>query len=158
MAAWHYIKGRWWIFAIPTVIPALVGAAMIYFHFNATSFPPRPWYESLLTLGIIFIVSPILSLLWVMLKVSRGQHHERELLERGVRCTAILDSVQETGLWTNDVPELEMVLLVDLGGGDPIRVVHREHVSVVNIHKLVPGSGVGVVIDPASPENLMLNI
>jgi len=158
MAAWHYIKGRWWIFAIPTVVPALVGAAMIYFHFNATFIPPRPWYESLLTLGIFFVVSPVLSLLWVMRKVSRGQRHERELLERGVHTTAVLESVQETGLWTNNVPELEMVFLVDLGGETPVRIVHREHVSVVNIHKLVPGARINVVVDPASPEDMILNI
>ena len=158
MAAWRYIKGSWWIFAIPLVVFTGVGIALIFFDTIAAPAmrPTPPWYESMLFLGIIFILSPWIGTAWVMRKVRKGQRREEHLLDHGVRCRATLVSVAETGLYTNDVPEVEMVLDIRSGTGPDRRQAYREHVSLIDLPKLTPGREFTILVDPDDPESVLV--
>jgi len=156
MAAWHPIKGRWWIFAIPIAVFSVVGAALILFHGAATPVSPVNTHGSLLYLGILFLAGPWAALLWVLLATGRGRRRERRLLEHGIPGTAVLESVMETGLRTNEVPQLEMVLLVTCGEGPPRRVKHRAYVGILDLHKCVPGATLDVTVNPGSPDDLLV--
>lgn len=158
MAAWHYIKGRWWIFAIPLVIFTGIGITLIILDTVAAPVmrPPRPWYNSMLFLGIIFVLSPWISTAWVMRRVRKGQRREEHLLDHGVRGRATLVSVAETGLYTNDVPEVEMVLDIRSGTGPDRRQAYREHVSLIDLPRLTPGREFSILVDPEDPESVLV--
>lgn len=156
--AWCYIKGRWWIFAIPLTVFTLVGAAMIFMDTIAdpAKSPVPPWYESLLFLGIFFILIPWIGTLLIVLSIRRGQQRERDLLERGVRGLGTLISVSETGLYTNDIPQIEMIIDIRSGIHPDCRISHREHVNLTDLHKLVPGRELTVIVDPDDHENILV--
>ncbi len=158
MAAWHYIKGRWWIFAIPLIVSTFIGGAMIYFDtIGAPEMrPPRPWHQSLLFLGIVFIVFPWISMLWTIMRIRRGQMKETDLLEKGIRGQATIVSVEETGLYTNDIPEIEMVLDVRSGVHPDRRIICREHVNLIDLPRLIPGKDIIVILDPDDNENILV--
>lgn len=158
MTAWHRIKGRGWIFAIPIVVFTLVGTALILLDVVADPVmrPGPPWYESFLFLGIFFILAPWIATLWVVLFIKRGQREERDLLERGIRGEATLISISETGLYTNNIPQVEMVLDIRWCTHPEYRVVHREHVNLIDLPILVPGRELAVVIDPDNHDNILV--
>lgn len=154
--AWRMIRGRWWIFAIPIAAFSVVGAALILFHGAATPLSSGSRHGSFLMLGIVFLAGPWIALSWVLLATGRGRRRERRLLEGGIPGTAVLESVRETGVRTNGVPRMEMVLLVTCRGAAPRRVRHRAYVSIPDIHRLVPGVTLDVVVDPGVPEHLLV--
>ena len=158
--AWQYIKGRWWIFALATVPVMLVGAALIIIDMTAETSPSlgRHWYESFTFLGIFFIASPIASILLITGFVRRGQNRENAILERSVPGRATVISASETGLYTNNVPQLELTLDVETDIQPLYRLVHREHVSLLNLHKISPGSVISVLVDSENRENILLNL
>ncbi|MCD4701502.1 MAG: hypothetical protein K8S24_06560 [Candidatus Aegiribacteria sp.] len=159
MAAWHYIKGRWWIFAIPTVSFLIIGTALVILDTVADPSPgwSRPWYDSMLFLGIFFIISPLVAILWILGWTRRGRHIERELLERSIPGRAIIVSIMETGLYTNNVPEVEMVLEVVTDMHPAYRVVHREHVNLIALSKFLPGVEIEVRVDSKDKGNILLS-
>jgi hypothetical protein len=156
MAAWHPIRGRWWIAAIPIAVFSVVGAALILFHDAATPLSPGNAHGSLLHLGILFLVGPWVALLWVLLATGRGRRRERRLVEHGIRGTAVLESVRETGLRINEVPQLEMELLVTCGEGPPRRVRHQAFVGILDLHRCIPGATLDVAVNPGSPDDLLV--
>lgn len=158
MTAWYYIKGRWWIFAIPTVFFVIIGTVLVIMETVADTSPGwnRPWYDSMLFLGIFFIISPLVAIGWILSWTRRGQSIERKMLERSIPGRAIIVSASETGLYTNDVPEVEMVLEVVTDMHSTYRVVHREHVNLINLSKLQPGAEIEVRVDSKDRENILL--
>jgi len=158
--AWHYIPGRWWIAAIPVTVFALVGAGLIVFDIIADPSPHMEpqFLNSFTTLGIFFLLSPFVALFMVFRMVSRGQKREALLIENGIRGLASIISVRETGLTTNNVPQLEMQLEVSTSQGDSYRTVHRDHISLIHLSRLVPGAEFPVFINRDDPDDLLLII
>ena len=152
--AWYYIKGRWWIFVIATVPFFALGIVFIWLHFDASWH--REWYNSLLFLGILFIISPILQMWWTLRKIHRGRKDESELMAGSTIGYATVVSLEETGLYTNDVPEVEILLEVHAEGHSPYKIVHREHVDISRLPGLSPGSKTEIRIDSQNRENILL--
>lgn len=158
MAAWHYIKGRWWIFIIATVPFVLIGSALIILDTVADSTPgwDPPWYNSMLFLGVLFIVFPLAGMWWTLRSIKRGQRIEREMLERSIPGRAVVISIMETGLCSNDVPELEITLEVVTEMYSAYRVVHREHINLIDLPKLRPGEEIDVRVDSRDRQNILI--
>ncbi|MCK5785924.1 MAG: hypothetical protein KAH54_05115 [Candidatus Sabulitectum sp.] len=153
--AWYYIKGRWWIFVIATVPFFVLGVVFIWLHFDASWH--REWYNSLLFLGILFIISPILQLWWTLRKIHRGQKNESELIARSTIGCATVISLEETGLYTNDIPEVEILLEVHSKDDTTYRLTHREHVNLSDLPGLAPGSEIAIRVDSLNRKNVFLH-
>jgi len=160
MAAWQYIKGRWWIFVIATVPFVIIGAALIIFDTVADPSPnwDPPWYDSFLFLGIFFVVSPFIGMWLVTRKVRRSQRVEQEILARSVPGRATVISVTETGLYTNNVPEVDIVLDVSTDEHSEYRITHREHVGLLNLSRLLPGKEIEVRVDSTDRNSILLDL
>ncbi len=143
--AWSYIKGRWWIFLVATVPFVILGIVFVWLHF--TSSGQHEWYNSLLLLGIVFILSPVLQMWWTLRKIHNGQKAEKELIARSTTGHATVITVKETGLCTNDVPEVEILLEVHSQDNSTYCVTHRDHVNLSDLSGLIPGSDIAIKID-----------
>ena len=158
--AWQYIRGSWWIFAIPVTVSVLVGVGLIVFDIVADPSPHMEpqFLNSFTTLGVFFLLSPFAALFMIFRMVSRSRKREALLVENGIRGLAKVISVRETGLTTNNVPQMEMHLEVSTSQGDPYTTVHRDHISLINIHRLLPGAEFPVFVNRDDPDDLLLII
>ena len=154
--AWYYIKGRWWIFVIATVPFLLLGIVFIWLHFSTTMHMHRPWYDSLLFLGILFIISPIVQIWWTISRIHSGRRREKQLIERSVPGHGTVISLRETGLCTNDIPEVEIVLDVTTVTSLAYRVIHKEHVNPADLSSLFPGAVVKILVDALDKDRILL--
>jgi hypothetical protein len=158
--AWQYIPGRWWIFAIPIVVFVLVGSGLIIFDIIGDPSPQmKPGFlNSFTTLGVFFILSPLVALLMISRMVRKRQKRETLLIENGMKGIATIISVNETGLTTNNVPQLEMELEVSAAGRESYRTIHRDHISLIHLHRLVPGAEFPVFVSRDDPDDLLFII
>lgn len=157
---WKYIPGRWWIFAIPVVVFVLIGAGLIILDIIGDPSPQMEpgFLNSFTTLGVFFVISPFVAI-WMIFRMTRkGQKRETWLIENGMKGHTTIISVMETGLTTNNVPQLEMKLEVTPAGGESYRMVHRDHFSLIHLHRLVPGAEFPVFISKDDPEDLLFII
>ncbi len=153
--AWSYIKGRWWIFLVATLPFVILGVVFIRLHYTTSG--QHEWYNSLLLLGIVFILSPLLQMWWTLRKIHNGQKAEKELIARSTIGHATVIAIKETGLCTNDVPEVEILLEVHSHDNSTYRVTLREHVNLSNLSELTTGSGIAIRIDTLDNQNILLH-
>ena len=112
--AWHYIRGSWWIIAIPVTVSVLVGTGVSVFDIVAEPSPQMEpdFLNPFTALGVFFLLSPFVALFLIFRMGNRSQKREALLVENGIRGFATIISLRETGLTTNNVPQLEMQLEV----------------------------------------------
>lgn len=113
--------------------------------------------QQLLLLGILFIVSPALQMWWTLRKIHNGQKAETELIARSTIGHATVIAIEETGLYTNDVPEVEILLEVYSGNNSTYRVTHKEHVNLSDLPGLTPGSEIAIRIDSLDRKNIFIH-
>lgn len=116
----------------------------------------RPWFDSMLFLGILFIITPFVGIGWILIWTRRGQRIERKMLKRSIPGRATVVSIEETGMYTNNVPEVEMVLEIVTDLYPAYRVVHREYVNPIDLSKLLPGAEIEVRVDSKDRDNILL--
>ncbi len=158
--AWRRIPGTWWIAAIPVFVFVSAGTCLIIFDIIADPLPESGFSfpNSFTVLGVFFILSPIVALLLISRMVRRGQKRETMLIENGIKGHAAIISVAETGLTTNNVPQFEMELEVTPDGGELYRTIHRDHISLIHLHRLVPGAEFPVFINRDDPDDLLFAV
>jgi hypothetical protein len=107
-------------------------------------------------LGVFFIISPVFGHLMVRTIIGRFNRKARLLLERGVKGSARVISMRETGTTMNNAPQVEFELEVTVPGGETYRTLTKDYVSLLELAAMKPGSEVDVLVDPEDPGNLMI--
>ena len=113
----------------------------------------RRWFCS----GSLAIVALSLSIpgftLWLFGKrMGRASGMTSKLREAGIPGTATIVAVGDTGVTVNNDPVAAFTLDVAVDDGIPYRVHIRQLVSRVLMGAVLPGSRVGVVVDPVERE------
>jgi hypothetical protein len=69
---------------------------------------------------------------------------------------ATVTALRDTGVTINENPEVELELCVEVEGGDPYPVTHRQIISRLVTGNFRPGASVSVRVDPADPQRLII--
>ena len=78
-------------------------------------------------------------------KRKRLQH----LVENGVKGTAVIKTLSETGLIINNVPQIAMTLEVTAENIPPYTIVKRTEIPMIYYPRIQPGMTIDVMVDPA---------
>jgi len=70
--------------------------------------------------------------------------------------TGTITAVRDTGMTVNENPSIEMDLQVQVAGGAPYPVTHRQVVSRLAIANFQPGASVGLKVDPNDPQSILI--
>ena len=89
--------------------------------------------------------------------VARSERKAEKMKRSGLRGVAMVLSSGATGNETNNMPQIEMELLVDVEGKPTYKVTHREYVNPVNLPVLRKGAQVPVLVDPGNPRKLIID-
>ena len=138
-----------------------IGGAIL---FMALSMPDVPGTSGifgsrrteLIVTGAFFMVSPFLGMLLVWSVIGRFNRKARHLLENGVRGTAEVLSMKETGTTLNNAPQVEFRLKVSIPGRETYEAVMKDYISMVELAALQTGSTVDVRVDPEEPGTMMI--
>jgi hypothetical protein len=158
---WVPTRGAGCIMWFITLVFVAVGGAILYFALQMPDVPGTgdvfgSRRTELIVTGAFFAVSPLIGNLMVRTIVGRANRKPRRLLQCGVRGTAEVVSMQETGTTLNNVPQVEFRLKVSVPGSETYEAVVKDYVSVVDLAVLRPGSVVGVLVDPDDPGSMMM--
>ena len=92
----------------------------------------------------------------VMGEMQQQSANSQRLMAMGQQGTATVTAIRDTGLTVNENPQVELDLEVQVNGGAPYAVTHRQIVSRVALPAFQPGASVPVRIDPADPHVLLI--
>ncbi len=70
----------------------------------------------------------------------------------GITASATVAATRDTGVLVNDMPSVEVDLVVLLPTGVPVQVTRSLRVSPLHLYRLQPGRQVDVRLDPADPQ------
>lgn len=83
-----------------------------------------------------------------------GQQATAHLATTGMPATATIISVRETGAYVNNLPNVELQLMVNAAGRPPYPATHTSLVPLTGIGQLRPGAEVAIHFDPLHPTRL----
>jgi hypothetical protein len=83
---------------------------------------------------------------------QKAQH----LMQTGRVGTATVSAVRQTGTFVNNNPECELDLQVEVDGGEPYTVTHRQVLAMVALPGFQPGASVPVRVDPSDAQSLII--
>jgi len=109
-----------------------------------------------ITLAVSFAIAGAVTMATGMFIGNIGG--DTKLLQTGTPATAVIMSVQETGMvvnYTNQV--LNLGLRVQVGSEPPYDVIVKQMVPMLFIARCMPGSTVGVRVDPQNREKVMVD-
>ena len=74
----------------------------------------------------------------------------------GLAGSATIDAVNDTGMFVNEAPVLELDLTVSIPGREPYKTKHRQLVSHAALARFQPGAVLPVRVSPQDPNQLMI--
>ncbi|MDX1959122.1 MAG: hypothetical protein SFU98_11155 [Leptospiraceae bacterium] len=114
--------------------------------------------------ALIFFGLPILLVLygmfdWIsdlrfLFSLSKRISHEKDLRETGVKATAIVKSILQTGTFVNENPEVDLVLDSSYSGSE---INIRTIVTLVMIPRLQPECQIEILVNPENPSEAVLD-
>jgi hypothetical protein len=121
-----------------------------------------PWIIFAIVVVILSITAPFLWGPWLMRKLTGAAAP----MKGGVSSSAVIQSIADTGITVTmpnvgpDAPEYELGLLVTPPGGMGIAypVAIKAIIPRIFVPMVVPGATIGVVVDPADPQKVALDL
>ena len=110
----------------------------------------------LIVTGAFFMVSPFIGMFMIRFVIDRFNRKARRLIVHGIRGTAEVVSMRETGTTVNNAPQVEFQMKVSVPGREPYTAVMKDYISLVDLAALQPGSTVDVRVDPDDPGSLII--
>ena len=105
--------------------------------------------------AIITVVSVGFALTFVV-RLMKQRSERRRLLLTGVPAQGQVVTIQQTGTFVNNNPEVLIVLKIAPPSGQPYVAQARLVIQLIQAAQLAPGATVPVRIDPANPANVTL--
>lgn len=107
-----------------------------------------------LTAAILGVLGFLL-FLWAG-RMRAGYHEAQRLKVQGIPGTARIVSLRQTGMYLNEQPQVELTLEVTSSMQGPYQVVVKEWVPLIMLGRLTSGVPLPVKVDPANPNNLVI--
>ncbi len=82
---------------------------------------------------------------------------ETNLRENGLRCQARILSVEQTGTYVNELPQIEFLLEITSPYGEIYQLKHKEVVGMLSLGSIQAGAIIPVYIDPNNKKNILLD-
>ncbi len=140
----------------------ILGLIFLYLGYHAQpgeltddGYPLNIFYYSM---GAWFILLPLALLLVLKILSARVNRNRATLYESGVKGTAQIISIEETGTFVNNDPQIRFMLRVALPGQASYEVGHIEVVPLVKLYSISPGKTLTVYVDQNNSRNLWLEI
>ncbi|MEO0185813.1 MAG: hypothetical protein ABIL22_07170 [candidate division WOR-3 bacterium] len=154
---WKLNKSALVLVVIPFII---IGIIFLVLAFNTRpdaktgdGYPLRTFF---LLMGGFYIVL-IVALAGGILLWKRGQEKRLEWFKKfGVPGTAEIISVEQTGVYINNLPQVRLKLSVTTGMIAPYTLIIKKVFNFIEIGKLIPGAKLQVLVDPRKPKNILL--
>ncbi len=131
------------------VVPLVLGGAFLSETFVPAELQP-------IFIGALVVLTTGFSLVMVFGTLFKGAARRKALLSQGVDGSAKLMVVEQTGTRVNDQPMLQLRMMVEVPGGSPYSVLHREVVPQIRLAQLQPGIHLPVKVDPRDPRNMAI--
>lgn len=108
-------------------------------------------YPVILVAGILIFTFGIIALSFggVFLYYYKHRKRLRHLAENGVRGTAVVKTLSDTGMIINNIPQIAMSLEVSLPNIPVYTIQKRVAVPMIYYPRIQPGMTVNVAVDPA---------
>lgn len=106
--------------------------------------------------GAFSMVFPILTAAAVILYYKRINDREMNLIQNGVRGTAEIISCEQTGVYINDLPQIEFTLKISLPGRDAYQVEYKDVVGMLELGAVRKGAKLPAFVDPNKESNVLL--
>lgn len=159
MARWQINKGPALIIFV--VVFLLIGAGMIFYSFQvsptALTDDGYPLKDFLLYFGIFWIALPIVLLIGATIYITLQDRRETNLRVNGLKGQARILSVEQTGRYVNELPQIEFLLEITSPDGEIYQLKHKEVVGMLSLGAIQAGAILPVYIDPNNKKNILLD-
>jgi len=154
---WQINKGP----AIILVIAFLaVGIGMIFYSYQvsptALTDDGYPLKDFLLYFGAFWIILPIILIIGAMTYIKLQGRRETNLRENGLQGQAKILSVEQTGTYVNNLPQVKFLLEITSPYGEIYQLEHKEVVSMLSLGAIQVGAILPVFIEPNNKKNILL--
>jgi hypothetical protein len=102
------------------------------------------------------VLLPLVIVVVVFGRIFRGMADRKALLQSGVRASAKITDIRQTGTTLNNQPGCELTLLVSPVGGHAYTAKVTQFVSLVELPRLMPGADLTVRVDPKNPAHVAI--
>ena len=127
---------------------------VIFFATGPNSITFRIWLQI-----ILYVVFLIIAVIGGYTLYNYNQKSKRKYLtENGIQGTAMLLSVQPTGIYINRLPRYMMRFRINIPGREPYEITKSKVVNYLSISRLIPGFLFSVLVDPKKPRRVWLKI
>ncbi|VBB07705.1 Hypothetical protein LUCI_2970 [Lucifera butyrica] len=146
------------ILIIVTAPFLFIGAWFLYSGFTAE---PDMYTGSTLSnfyymMGGMFIILPLVLAGVIFLVIKKINTRKIYLAQNGIRGEAEILSLEQTGIYINNLPQIRFQLQVNLPNRDPYQIEHKETVNLISLNSLNIGAKFPVFVDPVNPEKVLL--
>ena len=108
--------------------------------------------------GSILAVALLLFMAYkFMAPVLKDAGQAGALQQHGVQATAKILSVEQTGIWMNENPQVELTVSVQPVDGTPYTAKIRDVVKIVELPRYQPGQQIGVRVHPQQRDKVSLD-
>jgi hypothetical protein len=104
--------------------------------------------------GIWFAVGLFLRFLGGRMAASYAK--AQQLKATGLPARGTIQSLEQTGLYINEQPQVEMTLQVEMDGRSPYVVTRKEVVPLIALGRLSSGQPLPLKVNPADPNDLVI--
>lgn len=115
-----------------------------------------PLKDFLLYFGIFWIILPIVLLIGATIYIKMQDRREINLRENGLRGQARIISTEQTGMYVNELPQVEFLLEITLEDGEIYQLKHKEVVGMLQLGAIPAGAIIPVYVDPNNKKNILL--
>jgi hypothetical protein len=112
----------------------------------------------IIAISLVATVVPLGLVGFFVFRLLKGSAERQKLLQTGVAGTAQVLSVQQTGTYINNQPEVMVALMVSRAGMAPYQVNTTMILSLLDVPRLQPGASVAVKIDAADPQKVAVDL
>ncbi len=100
----------------------------------------------------VFVSFALMAL--IMFLKSKGQ---KNILQNGIKGTAELIRIEDTGIQINFKPQLRLYLKVNIPGKALYELEHKEAMDSWNMTRLQPGTVFNIIADPNKTDNIIID-
>lgn len=156
MANWAINRGAALVF---TMVFVLMGVALIFYSFQVSptdlTEDGYPLNTFMLYFGIFWIALPIVIFLGATIYINLQDRRETNLRENGLKGQAKILSVEQTGRFVSNNPQVEFLFEITLEDGEIYQLKHKEVVSMISA--IQAGAIIPVYVDPNNKKNILLD-
>jgi hypothetical protein len=153
---WKVHKGLYFVL----IIPALTSIALLLAGILTS--PDELTDEGYSLKSIFFIVSavflffPIASAAGMTVYYKRINDRTTHLVQNGIRGIAEILGREQTGIYINDLPQIQFLLKIILPDGKTFETQFKDIVNLLDLNSIQTGTRLPVFIDRENDRNIML--